>query len=74
MSAGYQNPSDLFLDYSFKTVFGKGLFLHLYLTGKSAGHLIATVIESAGACLEKKKEKGKCHSLCTYNSGFPCFV
>lgn len=73
MSAGYQKPSDLFLAYSFKTVFGKGLFLHLYSTGKSAGHLIATVIESAGACLEKK-EKGKCHSLCTYNSGFPCFV
>lgn len=57
MSAGYQKLSDLFLDYSFKTVFGKGLFLHLYLTGKSAGHLIATVIESAGACLEKKRKR-----------------
>lgn len=51
MSAGYQKPSDLFLDYSFKIMFGKGLFLHLYLTEKSAGHLIATSIESAGACL-----------------------
>lgn len=38
-------------------MFGKGLFLHLYLTEKSAGHLIATVIESEGACLEKKKKE-----------------
>lgn len=51
MSAGYQKRSDLFLDYSFKIMFGKRLFLHLYLTGKSVGHSIATAIESAGACL-----------------------
>lgn len=51
MSAGYQNPSDLFLDYSFKIMFGKGLFWHLYLTGKSAGNLIATATESVGAYL-----------------------
>lgn len=73
MSAGYQKPSDLFLHYSFKFMFGKGLFLHLYLTGTSAGHLIATAIVSAGACWWKKV-KIKHHSSCTCNSGFPCFV
>lgn len=43
MPTGYHPHSGLFLDCSIEIMFEKGLFLHLYLTGKLVGHLIATV-------------------------------